>query len=893
MKMSKNKIAIAISLFLMLTMAISLIALPTANAHDPPWSVPSYAFINVAPNPAGLGQEVTIGMWLQLIPPTASGATGDRWKGYKVTVTRPDGHTDILGPFTSDDTGGTFTRYTPPTVGEYSFVFEFPGQTITGENNANPFNVYIGDYFEPATSETAHLLVQDEAIPPIPTVPLPTQYWTRPIQSGNGQWYTISGNWLGLGAHPFANTGRYDASNSYNAYSEAPLAPHIIWTKPVAFGGLTGGEFGGSDTSNFYSTSQYEPKWAPIIMNGIMYYTDYPVSSTNPTGWSAVNLKTGETIWTNNADNLGGGNPEQTALTSSGIVTVLRCGQLLNMFNPNQYGNIAYLWSTGTPDGIVSSGTTYNLFDAMTGTYILSIVNGTSLYLTEDDVGALIGYFVDNSNASAPTLNLWNSTQAILYPDSQYIPGVTIPSWSWRPRQNGVIDFARGIVWTKPLPIELDGAPFGDTLSFGFPSPARLAINSVADDVVLMTAVSDRFFNTGWAIDAGYDAITGDQLWIANRTLTAFTRDSITQAGDGNYYYLQSSEGKIRAYDLQTGRLVWGPTQLEGDNGEWIVPNPYNSIGGYNTVLADDVLYIMGFGGDVWAIDASNGEQLWYTSTNVLIGEAGSDTPYGIWPLWVFSGGSVSGNGVYLLNVGHEYSPPLFRGAQQLALNTTNGELIWNIMGFDVTNAATIVDGVVTVLNAYDNQLYSYAKGPSALTVTAPAVGVTTATPITITGTILDISAGSKQEAQAANFPYGLPCVSDESMRSWMEYVYMQQPCPANITGVPVTLSVLDSNGNQYDIGTTTSDATGAYGLTWTPPISGDFVVYATFGGTQSYYESYATTYLYAGEAPAATAEPTPMPASAADLYFLPMSIGTIVAIIAIGIVLILMLRKR
>ena len=46
-------------------------------------------------------------------------------------------------------------------------------------------------------------------------------------------------------------------------------------------------------------------------------------------------------------------------------------------------------------------------------------------------------------------------------------------------------------------------------------------------------------------------------------------------------------------------------------------------------------------------------------------------------------------------------------------------------------------------------------------------------------------------------------------------------------------------------------------------------------------------------EAPPATTEPTPTPASAADLYFLPMSIGTIVAIIAIGIVLILMLRKR
>ena len=79
----------------------------------------------------------------------------------------------------------------------------------------------------------------------------------------------------------FANTGRYNLTGNYNPYSDAPLAPHVIWTKPVAFGGLTGGEFGGTDTSNFYSTSQYEPKWAPIIMNGVMYYALTTQASIN------------------------------------------------------------------------------------------------------------------------------------------------------------------------------------------------------------------------------------------------------------------------------------------------------------------------------------------------------------------------------------------------------------------------------------------------------------------------------------------------------------------------------------------------------------------------------------------------------------------------------------
>ena len=59
----------------------------------------------------------------------------------------------------------------------------------------------------------------------------------------------------------------------------------------------------------------------------------------------------------------------------------------------------------------------------------------------------------------------------------------------------------------------------------------------------------------------------------------------------------------------------------------------------------------------------------------------------------------------------------------------------------------------MTILNAYDNQIYAYGRGPSAITASAPQVGATTATPITITGTVMDISAGAKQGAVAANYP--------------------------------------------------------------------------------------------------------------------------------------------
>jgi hypothetical protein len=126
-----------------------------------------------------------------------------------------------------------------------------------------------------------------------------------------------------------------------------------------------------------------------------------------------------------------------------------------------------------------------------------------------------------------------------------------------------------------------------------------------------------------------------------------------------------------------------------------------------------------------------------------------------------------------------------------------------------------------------------------------------------------------------------------------MEHLYRQSAMPTNITGVPVTLSVLDSNGNCNPVGTTTSDASGTYSLTWTPTISGNFTVFATFAGSKSYYGSSAETHFYASEAPAATPAPTPPPASMADTYLLPATIGIIIAIAVATIVIVLMLRKR
>ena len=215
MKTKKNKtIAITIATLLMFSMTASIILLPAASAQAPALNIPTFTFCSVSPNPIGVGQTARVNFWVNLPPPTAMAQYGDRWMGMTIKVTLPDGTTTTLGPFTSDDTGGTYTTYTPTATGNYTFQMSFPGQILAG-NNLEPGTTAadypnIGDYFEPSSSNVFTLTVQSAPIPSAPVTPLPTSYWTRPIYAMNNNWYSIAGNWLGLGETSFAATGMYN-----------------------------------------------------------------------------------------------------------------------------------------------------------------------------------------------------------------------------------------------------------------------------------------------------------------------------------------------------------------------------------------------------------------------------------------------------------------------------------------------------------------------------------------------------------------------------------------------------------------------------------------------------------------------------------------------------------
>ncbi len=127
--LTKKNIAIVISMLMIVSIGSAVVSqIGNAQAAN---TIQTYAYINVAPNPCGVGQTVTVNFWLAVPNADQSLVTN-----MTVLVTHPDGTTETLGPFTSDLTGGTFTRYTPSALGNYTFQFIYGGQTLVGAPNA-------------------------------------------------------------------------------------------------------------------------------------------------------------------------------------------------------------------------------------------------------------------------------------------------------------------------------------------------------------------------------------------------------------------------------------------------------------------------------------------------------------------------------------------------------------------------------------------------------------------------------------------------------------------------------------------------------------------------------------------------------------------------------------
>ncbi len=134
--------------------------------------------LDVAPNPVGVGQTVTINFWLNQLPPLGNGTNSNRWTNITVGITQPDGTHITLGPFMTNATGRATTVFTPTQVGYLTFQAFFSGETIS--------NIY----YEPSSSNIIPLSVQQQPVQspsPVPTPPSPLPTPTATPVGNNGQ----------------------------------------------------------------------------------------------------------------------------------------------------------------------------------------------------------------------------------------------------------------------------------------------------------------------------------------------------------------------------------------------------------------------------------------------------------------------------------------------------------------------------------------------------------------------------------------------------------------------------------------------------------------------------------------------------------------------------------
>jgi outer membrane protein assembly factor BamB len=920
----KNKsMAILIALLLTISMSASIILIPNTSAHTPAWNITSHPYVVALPNPVGVGQTAIIYMWNGIAPVFSSAITNNyRFHNFALTIIAPDGTVSTQNwPVVQDTTGAQSYSFTPNQVGTYNLTFTYAGETLTASNQPAG-SVYVNDTYTPG-SNSATLTVQQAAIPnsPVSVPPFPTEYWTRPIYGENTAWASISSNWLGTGSPVNSATGSGTLTGisfngaliqRYPGDAVGPTTSHVMWTYPIEEGGVVGGNLSYIQGNTYFDGSAYQQRFVnPIILAGNLYYT-LPVSFTGPSSGATVcqDLRTGQIIW------------------SSTQIPPLSFGYIYDQQDPNQHG---------TYPAILFTANFARAFDAYTGDPLFNVTGVPTGAATQGPQGEQLRYVLANGgNTTKPSwyLSEWNSSSLwerlanpwtgaaanspTIYNDS-YVNGTTLSA----------NDAAQAAVSEPTI-----GTPAGTNNNAPATSNYVIYANVVNSTSFLYSYdwnVSIPWRNTMPQTPTVLAAFYGNMMLCMNGTYPAYSYQANYLSTPYTYFAvnLNPNRGAIGSilwtqtytvppgnisvsfggadptvgvfvenyketmqfvgYSLTTGQQLWGPNTAQ-------LPLAfYGQEGFVASQVAYGKLYSSSYGGLVYCYDLTNGNLLW-TFGN---GGAGNSTQSyfqvpGNFPTYI----NAVGNGIiYTVTSEHTIETPIYQGAEARALNATTGQEIWALSADNnefSTMSYAIADGYATTFNAYDDQVYSIGQGPSAITVTAPDFGISLGTSVVIQGTVMDVSAGTQQTEQKADFPSGVPVASDASMTDWMGYVYQQQPMPTDFTGVTVQLSVIDQNNNTRPIGTAVTDINGAYSYQWTPDITGKYTVYASFAGSNSYWPSHAST-AFAVD-PAATPVPTAAPltdlATNANLMTF-MAIGVIAIIIAIAVVGLLLLRKH
>jgi len=769
----------------------------------------TYAFIGAIPNPVGVNQVVLLHVGVtQELQSVDMG-----WEGLSVTIKDPEGEVITLTDITTDSTGGTGETFTPTKVGTYELQTHFPEQVTTETKAAGSmFTGYVpvGTVMLASESDVLELEVQQDAIPYYPGQPEPNEYWTRPIDAQLREWWPIAGSWL-WGAGTF---GGADVPNRYAPYNDyAPDSAHVLWTKPFTIGGLAGGSTG---NHGLECGDAYEGKWGgSLVLCGKLYYRSGAYDQ--PYVYHCVDIHTGE---------------EQWAKTFQDGET-LDFGQLFYWDSYNYHGVFPYLYVATGGGGFFfgpAGPETWTAYDPYTGDWRFTIENVPAGTKVTGPNGEFFKFDVD---LTAARLAVWNMTAVISNEGS----------WgSAAHLQTHDGDVASAWTLNVSIPTGLTGSvqsiKFGDKIVGGSVSTTEVTswgINLNASE----GAIGAELFRNTW---------TAPPEWELGNQTVSWAGTSIEE---GVFVVWSKETRQYYAFSTETGEHLWTT-----DSQYYLDFHVATE-----TAIVYGKLYSCGVSGIVYCYDLSNGSRLWtYEATD----------PYQeiLWTnYWWAQIIFITDGKLYIGHSEHSVIDPKPRGAPFQCIDAETGELLWRVDGmFRQTHwggTGVIGDSVFATQDSYDQRVYAVGKGPSELTTSINNNVVSVGSTVMVGGTVMDVSPGTKDDNRLLRFPTGVPAVSDESMSDWMLYVYKQFPRPADATGVTVKFEAVNPNGEYEQLGEAISDSYGNYAFEFKPGAIGQYMIIATFQGSNSYYPSTAVTYV---SVVAAEADPGYQGPSASDI---------------------------
>jgi hypothetical protein len=807
-------------------------------------------YISVAPTLIGVGQEATVNVWAFPLPTTYNNAA--YWRGFfgvTVTFVKPDGTKDAFMPV--DGTGGyiagqmtslgsMYFFYKPDLAGNWSVSFTMPAQNITDQSGTVQ---YLG-----CTSNTAYFTVQTEPVLagllngyPWAQLPNPNVYWSYPINSNNREWSQIASDWTGISS-TMAMVQSTTALR-WQPYGSGPNTGHIVWKQQVKEGGIIGGDYG--SLSYVGNSASYAAIISfPVVMDGMVF--------TNILNTAAVNTASGasNTPGVNNA-------PGQFRCTD------LATGKVLYQVNGSITGGI-HLPGTTYQQASAAQGDAQVLLESSYGSYVQPYVFGAF------NVGGATYWNYYDPLTGNLVRQLSNATNArlidgtVLAFGAGTVTGQTgsyIYRWNMTSVANN--NWPTGITWKVPQPTTYTG---------GYPS--LLAVGMESDVVVVGTR------QQWW----GYSATTGTKLWNISLPYPVTSNEVIPLINVDDFIVFDAVAATYKIYSIKTGALLCETDSFSDSPWATTWTVYYGETNDLNN------LYITFPDGTMRAYSLKDGHEVWRSKAFASTEYANNAVPF-------VHGGLVLVDGKLYVYGGYSIGymiDPIPRQAMIVCINATTGDIIYTLNGGVFPGAAA--NGYIIGSGIFDGNLYCLGKGPTSTTVTAQQqVGGS----VLIQGSVLDTSPVSSSATLAAKFPNGVPAISDADMSVWMDYLHMQNATllnnPPNCTGVPVTLTSVDPNGNSINIGTTTSNGGGHFAYQWNPATAGLYTIYATFAGTDSYFSSYAVTSATVASAASPTAAPTsatqPL-ASNSDMimYFAATGIAIIIAIAVVGA---LILRKK